>query len=267
MKNSSRCLNFKVSPSKINSTIIADQTKYLFMKKADLQIIIKILVSIIFLFLLFIKIDIQNSLKVLNNCHKPLAFTALIITISTAFLLALRLFILIKKQIGSEKVNYFNIFKLTMVGIFFNNFLPTGAGGDIAKAFFLVKEEQNKLLVGSSVLIDRFLGALTVIFMGTVSAWLTPELPTKYKVFLLSILLLLFSFILLFTNRNIANFFKFLLKNRLPVNLKNKLQTIYLVFSSYFLAKKSIALAILISIITQTISIIGNYLMGVSLVG
>ncbi|HNS33091.1 MAG TPA: lysylphosphatidylglycerol synthase transmembrane domain-containing protein [bacterium] len=237
------------------------------MKKANLQILIKILVSFFFLFLLLRKIDINSSIEALRKCELPLAITAIAILVSTSLALALRLFILLRSQSESDKINYPNILKLTMVGLFFNNFLPTGAGGDIAKAFFLVKGEEKKLLIGSSVLIDRFLGALTVISMGAVSSWMIPGIPSRYRIFLSAALVFLFGIIFFFTNRKAAGILYSGSKKLLPGNFREKLKTFYFTFSSYFSAKKAISAALGVSLLTQIVSIIANCLLSLSLPG
>jgi len=237
------------------------------MKKGNLQLLIKAFISVGFLYLLIKKIDINSSLKALGNCYFPLALPAIVIMVSTALALALRLFILLTSQCGSDRITYPNILKLTMVGIFFNNFLPTGAGGDIAKVFFLVQGEEKKLLLGSSVLIDRFLGALTVISMGCVSSWLTEGIPLRHKVFLSALLIFLLVVTFFFTSRKTARIFYMGTRKILPAKTMEKLKILYLSFSSYFSAKRAIFCALIVSFLTQTVSIVANSIFGFSLVG
>lgn len=235
------------------------------MKKTKIQLSVKIIISMFFLFLLFQRIDFQSSLDVLKNSHIPLAIAAITLTVLLALGLAYRLLVLVREQTNSDNINYANILKLTMVGFFFNNFLPTGAGGDIAKAFFLVKGEKNKLLIGSSVLIDRFLGALSIISMGTISSWLVPGIPQRHRILLSSILFILLCIILFFTNKKFVYILYSGSKRFIPAKIKNSLKPLYVAFASYFGAKKTMAYALALSFILQSAAIGANYLMGIAL--
>jgi len=237
------------------------------MKSSKLQVSLKILVSIFFLFLLLRKTDFRSSMEALKNCHLPLAAAAVTLTVMLASGLALRLFILVRKQAIPGNITYPSLLKLTMVGIFFNNFLPTGAGGDIAKVFFLVKGEEKKLLVGSSVLVDRFLGAFSIMAMGTLSSWITPGIPLRHKMIISVIMLFLLFVLFFFANKKPAFIFYSGAKKLMPEKATMKLRMIYNVFASYFSAGKALAYALGTSFIVQSLSIFANYLIGLSLAG
>ncbi|OGW84361.1 MAG: hypothetical protein A3C35_01675 [Omnitrophica bacterium RIFCSPHIGHO2_02_FULL_46_11] len=55
---------------------------------------------------------------------------------------------------------------LWMIGLFFNLFLPSAVGGDIAKAYYLYKDSGKKMVSITSILIDRFFGLMSVIAIG-----------------------------------------------------------------------------------------------------
>jgi glycosyltransferase 2 family protein len=233
--------------------------------KKNLQILIKILVSLTFLFLVFRKINIKTFLDIIKGCYLPIASTAVVITVLLSFLLALRWFILLKSQTKHSKIRYFNLWKLTMVGILFNNFLPTGAGGDIAKVFYLIKGEEKKLLLGSSVLIDRFIGALTVITMGAIAVLFTPQITLKIKYLIFILLTFLVFTLIFFSNKRLASIPYSALKRFIPRRLKNNLENIYGVLNKYLATGKYFLLAMGLSFLLQSISIFTNYLMSISL--
>lgn len=232
--------------------------------KKQLPLLTKGFISAVFLFLLFSRIDAGSSMEALKNSRLPFAVPALAILVMLLFPLALRLFLLLKIN-STGGLKYLNILKLTAVGIFFNNFLPTGAGGDIAKAFFLVRGEEKKLLIGSSVLVDRFLGALTVISMGAFSAWINAGIPAKHRFLLSALLFLLLSAIFFFTNKKAAFIFYSAFGRFMSPGLKIKLQVVYRTFYAYFSLKRTILYALGISFLMQIIAIAANYLIGVSL--
>lgn len=235
-----------------------------------IQFPLRLSVSFLFLFLLLRKMDltgIRAAIEALKNCRTGLALAAISISVMLAFGLALRLLIILKSQASSDKITYPNMLKLTFVGLFFNNFLPTGAGGDIAKAIFLARGEKKKLMMGGSVLVDRFLGAMTVISMGTVSAWLTPDIPIRYRTFLSLIMLIILFTIMVFSSRKTAGILYRLPSRIIPCAVKARLEAVYATFSSYFSSGRDILKALAVSLSVQTLSIISNYVMGVSLDG
>lgn len=64
-----------------------------------------------------------------------------------------------------------------VIGMFFNNFLPSTIGGDWAKVYYLGRSE-GYVRVGASVFIDRYLGALFLVAFAALLLWL-PENPQR----------------------------------------------------------------------------------------
>ena len=179
-----------------------------------ISLIVKVFISGVFLFIVLRKIEIASLGKTIKSCYLPLAIPGIILALLLSFLLSLRWFILIKGNFGKE-INYWEIWKFTMIGLFFNNFLPTGAGGDIAKVYYVVKERERKLSLGSSVIVDRFIGAVSIITMGMVASFLSENVEEKVRIFLLIIFLFLLFFLFFLSNRKIASFFYSPLFNRI----------------------------------------------------
>ncbi|MCM8777501.1 MAG: flippase-like domain-containing protein [Candidatus Omnitrophica bacterium] len=236
------------------------------MGKDRLKLLLKVLISIFFLYLVFRKINLSLLYTTLKGCYLPLAVLSILIAVLLSFPLAFRWYILLKGQVGQKSIRYINIWKLNMVGMLFNNFLPTGAGGDIVKVFYLVRGEENKLILGSSVIIDRFIGALTVITMGAVAGLLTPNISVKVKYFLLFLIFFLLFIFVFFSYRTFAAIFYLMAKKFIPDRLKETLENTYSAFNRYFSARRYLLYAILVSLFLQSISILNNYLMSISII-
>jgi len=84
--------------------------------------------------------------------------------------LALRWWILLRGH--GFPVSYGRIFFVTYAGIFFNNLLPGGVGGDLTKAVLATAGEDRKAAIVGTVLLDRLIGLAVLIFLG--AACLTP---------------------------------------------------------------------------------------------
>jgi uncharacterized membrane protein YbhN (UPF0104 family) len=76
-------------------------------------------------------------------------------------------------------LSWARVFLLTLIGVFFNFFIPGGTGGDVVKIFYLLKETPGQRgLALISVLVDRILGfiGLAILAGGLIGArwsWLT----------------------------------------------------------------------------------------------
>ncbi len=84
--------------------------------------------------------------------------------------------------------------RLTAIGLFFNNFLPTGAGGDVVKAYVAGRQTNQNFRSILCILMDRVIGLATLVFMGSLSifflnrhSWNVPPLVVKINYLLLSI--------------------------------------------------------------------------------
>src|SRR5881392_844738 len=84
---------------------------------------------------------------------------------------------------------------LFLIGIFYNQFLPGGTGGDIIKSYLLLKETpERKAGALLAVVFDRLIGlvalvVLTVALVGLRYQWITQTPETRHLVWLLILLL------------------------------------------------------------------------------
>lgn len=110
--------------------------------------------------------DIGNILDILKNSDKKFFILALCVSIPMTLLLAYRLKILMLGQ--KIRLPMKDIISLTYLGYFFNNFLPTAVGGDLAKAYYASKKTDNKLGSYAAVLTDRLCGVIAILFIALI---------------------------------------------------------------------------------------------------
>lgn len=235
------------------------------MKKNNLFTLIRIFVSLFFIFLIIRKTDFKLIYGILKNADLFLLFPSFILIFLINLPLALR-FKYILEIYFKKNLPFPLIFKLTMIGIFFNNFLPTSAGGDIVKIFYVVKDEKNKFLSGISVLIDRYIGALTVMTMGLISIFFYKS-DDKINYLIIGLFfLLLFSFYF-FSYRKFASFLYSPFKKIFPEFINEKILQLYNSINFYFTERrKNFYIAIFISFLLQILTIFSQYLIGISIV-
>jgi uncharacterized protein (TIRG00374 family) len=61
------------------------------------------------------------------------------------------------------------LFKYYLIGLFFNNFLPTGIGGDVLRIYNLIQESGNRTISFASVLTERILGITSTLILTIIS--------------------------------------------------------------------------------------------------
>jgi uncharacterized protein (TIRG00374 family) len=75
---------------------------------------------------------------------------------------AFRWWVLLKVQ--NIHLSFFRISGLFLIGMFYNQFLPGGTGGDIIKSYFLLKETPDKKAGALlAVVFDRFIGLVALV--------------------------------------------------------------------------------------------------------
>ncbi len=133
--------------------------------KNGLSYLIKFSISFLFLALLFwfLRGDLGGIIQTIKITNIKLFAGAVVLYILTVIIASYRLKKLLKVQ--GIYLSLVDATLLNFVGFFFNNFMPTAVGGDIAKAYFTAKRSQKKLGSITSVLADRLFGLYSLIFI------------------------------------------------------------------------------------------------------
>lgn len=101
----------------------------------------------------------------LKNLLTPAAASvALLLVVLNLFLASERWRALIKSQ--GLQASPFKVFRLSLIGSFFNFAMPGGVGGDVIKAFYFTRENPgSKVVAVTSVLMDRVLGLFAMVLL------------------------------------------------------------------------------------------------------
>jgi glycosyltransferase 2 family protein len=92
-------------------------------------------------------------------------------------------------------ISWFRAGAIVIIGLFFNQFLPGGVGGDAMRLYFIFKQApQKKIAATLSIAMDRLFGLLTVVFLAGMSFslrfnWLARSGPSRHVAYLAFILL------------------------------------------------------------------------------
>ena len=145
---------------------------------------------------------------------------------------------------------------LSFIGLFFNNFLPTSMGGDLAKAYFVHKKARRKLVSFASVLADRLIGLFSMVCMallGLFSLWRNEAVSLKLAVgtlFLLACLCLSVLF-----NRKVAKGIRLLTYPLERFGLGERMKGVYDVLNTLQRKQPLLWKALTLSLIAHTLAI------------
>jgi glycosyltransferase 2 family protein len=117
--------------------------------------------------------------EALSSARKEWILAAMVAYIAVEFAAAYRWQVLLRVQ--QIYLPFSRVLALSIIGMFYNLFLPGGTGGDIVKTYLLWKETpKNKPGALLAVLFDRMIGlvaliVITGVFIGLRYGWLTRE--------------------------------------------------------------------------------------------
>lgn len=150
------------------------------------------------------------------------------------------------------------------LGVFFNNFLPTGMGGDIIRTLHLNLRGLNAKTLIASAIADRVIGLTVMLAIAATSLSLSQDvnLSGHSKIFLLlTVLVAIIGPWLLLTSRFI-NLVEKLARKYQHTRVRRVLLEILSLCSSYRSAKKLILIAVGVSVIMQGLAIFIYYFLG-----
>ncbi|WP_318311424.1 lysylphosphatidylglycerol synthase transmembrane domain-containing protein [Flagellimonas crocea] len=133
---------------------------------------LKIIVSAVLIYFIFTKIELKDVLQTLKKSDPLYIFLAILFFVLSKILSAFRTNLFFH-QIGAKLTQWSNL-KLSLLGMFYNLFLPGGVGGDAYKGYLIQKEYQpGTKKVVSSILLDRLNGMLLLFVYACLLALLS----------------------------------------------------------------------------------------------
>ena len=118
-------------------------------------------VSIILIYLISEKVDFDNVFKILFNVSPVYIVLMVTIYLSSFIFRAIRWKLMIKKD---NNINFNNCFKAIVVGFAGNNFIPARGGELLRMEVFSRETEVNRITTITSVLVEKILDGLVLVF-------------------------------------------------------------------------------------------------------
>lgn len=182
-------------------------------------------------------------------------------------------------RVQSIRIGFWVAFRLHLLGVFYNNCLPTSVGGDFLRAWYVTTHTEKKLEAALSVFVDRVIGLTGMVIMAFFCYWFIPVDGQKQRLefsFNLGILERLTEYRWIFAAVGVA-LVVVLLAFISNASGRNLLATGYRVFraraamvlqkirnaiSIYYSKKLALLLALLLTFCCQSIFILGMWLVG-----
>ncbi len=134
---------------------------------------LKLLFTILLLFLVFKSVDVSRISHDLKTFNLPLLFLLLLVCWAGQLLCSerWRIFAESLQMHGS----YWSFVQMYFAGMFFNIGLPSLVGGDVIKAFVISRKNSKPFEIGlASVLQDRAAGLIALLAYGTLAVLICP---------------------------------------------------------------------------------------------
>lgn len=234
--------------------------------KKRLHFFLRLLISIGVCLLLFwwMRDKIADTFTTLKMTNLRLFFIAFMVNLLGLMICSARF----KIVLFAQKI-YFSLIeaiRLTFIGVFFNNFLPTSVGGDVVKGYYASKKTGRTLESFSAVVADRFVGLLTFVLIAFISFLLLGKyIDNQIKYTVLIILSTVILLMLALSNKTSLKKIDFLL-NKVPFfRRKSRLQRLTVILQNYKKNRGALYNAIVFSLIGQASYIITIYLLAKSL--
>lgn len=134
--------------------------------KGYLKLVLKAGISAILLYILILSINLEDFIVAGKRFPMWSLAPLTLIFIGTVFFGSLRWQVFLKGHDISQGI--WKGVELYLVGYFFNNFLPSGVGGDVVRGWSAGKKSGKMFEVYASIAAERWAGVLASVFIGLV---------------------------------------------------------------------------------------------------
>jgi len=229
--------------------------------KKFLGLILRIFISGVLIFLLFLKLG-KEKLALLPEYFIGAQWAwigaGVLLFLSALFFGTVRWQLLLGVQ--GIKVPLASLFALNYIGFFFSNFLPGVVGGDLVKLYYLGRKTKKMSAVFSSVFMDRATGLLALLTIAVIALLLNLErmVVKGLLVHVLAWLLLLISIFAILLHKKSLLLFSEIIKIK-RFRIGERIKNIINAFQLYGSKKKILLQSYLLSILLQLEMVIIAY--------
>jgi len=226
----------------------------------------RIVVSVGLLALLFwlMRREIGGIWGTVRSSNLKVLSAALILLLVNVGLAALRMKVVFEGE--DLKISLWESIQLTYIGYYFNNFMPTAIGGDVVKAHYAARHNNERIKSYASVFMDRFIGLYAFMLVAAVALIIDRGKfeGAAVRVVVYAILFIGVVAFVVAVNKRIARFMERFFARFKMSGFAQKLETVYGIIHDYRNRRTIVAKSFVISLIGQCIYFIAVYLVFIS---
>ena len=236
--------------------------------KKKLLFLSRILVTIILISILwfFLKDNIDELLITLKAANKGLLVFGFALFCLNVVILSMRLICVLRTQ--NIKLTLRESVIINFIGFFFNIFLPTAVGGDIARGYYVSEKcKDKKLECYTSVIADRTIGLISIAFIAIIALFFVKSdlINFKIRLVIISIFTASTAFMIFSLNKKLAAKLGFLIKIAKIFKIEESVGRIYKVLNDFKYFKKESSFAFIIAFGGQILMITVAFIIAKSL--
>jgi len=137
-------------------------------------IFVKAAVSAAFFFILFSFVQRNELVSVFSGVNWFFFISSFLLAIVMLMVSCMKWKVLL--DASGQRLNYFTLMRIYLIGYFFSNLLPSTVGGDVIRSYYVGRLIDNQASAATSVFLERFTGMLFLLVLVIVAPLMQPEL-------------------------------------------------------------------------------------------
>ena len=228
-----------------------------------LKFAFRIIVSVGLLVYLFHLVSLKDIgsefVKIIQEGGINYLVSAFALTILSVIFLSFRWHIILRGYHFESRVS--RLIGYYMIGMFFNNFLPSTIGGDVIRVYKISNDIENRTTGLASVIIERLMGIAATVFMACFAIlllWQEYNNPQLLYASLAMFTLIVFFFLVLVRTRPFALLLR-LLEKLTIFNIGERFSKLFEAIHFFQGRRRILLFAFLMSVLAQSTIVFMNY--------
>jgi hypothetical protein len=171
------------------------------------------------------------------------------------------------KACGLQVVTWLDLFRFYLIGLFFNNFLPTSIGGDVFRIYHLIEKSGDRTAGFTSVLTERLLGIASTLILTLLSLFLlSSQLDDNRLIYIAAgLLVVIVTFFIVVFNDHFLRLAEQLVKPLTVLRLGERIMKFFKAIRFYYNSRGIYLKILSISIMGQILVIIMTYILSLTI--
>ncbi len=223
----------------------------------------KIIISGILIAYLLHRIGIKNVIEHFQSVNVFWLCGACVLFIVSLFIGSCQWWILLRSE--GIKINWKKTVSFYFVGLFFNNFLISGLGGDLFRMSDIKRYSKNGTGAVSTVFLDRFIGFFVLSGLTVVAIpwmWTRGDIVFQLRIPFLILTGGWVMTLFFFFNQSFAGLLKKMIQKTIPEKINARVQEVYQKIHQFGHKKQLLIRIGVLAIVTQSARIMTHYCLG-----